>query len=61
MPHHVRAQDIAIEARRPHLVSYMDQVRRALLDPSLLPRSRARLQARLDRLRSELRPPPATS
>lgn len=62
MAHLIRARDIPMVERRPHMTAYLDQVRRALLDPSLPPHLRARLEARLTRIRMELRgPPPAQS
>lgn len=54
MPHVIRAQDIPMSERRPHLVAYLGQVRQALLDPSLPQRTRARLQERQERLRAEM-------
>ena len=52
--HHIRAQDIPIEKRRPHLISYQSQVRTALLDPSLSPRTRAKLETRLNNIKADL-------
>lgn len=55
MPHVVRARDVPMRDRRPHMVAYIDQLRRVLRDPSLPERSRSRYQAQLDRLRAEMR------
>ena len=54
MPHVIRATSIPLSERRPHLVAYLAQVRRALDDPSLPPRMRARLASQRDRILTEL-------
>lgn len=53
--HHIRARDIPMSLRRPHVARYISQLRKALADPSLAGRERERLQARLDRLTRAIR------
>jgi hypothetical protein len=55
MPHHIHVRDIPMTLRRPRLTSYLAQVRTALADPSLPPRARERLEAKLRNLQADLR------
>lgn len=52
--HHIRASEIPMSRRRPHLTAYAAQVRRALMDPSLPAGQRAKLERSLARIRASL-------
>jgi hypothetical protein len=54
MPHHIAAKSIAMEMRRPYLVAYMGQAKKALQDPTLPERQRQRLQQRIERIRADI-------
>lgn len=55
MPHFIRAQAIPMEVRRPFLISYIGQAKKALQDPSLPEAQRLKIRKQLDQLQEELR------
>lgn len=54
MSHHITAKDIPMSVRRPYLVAYMGQAKKALQDPTLPERQRQRLQQRIERIRADI-------